>query len=526
MRAFQILFSISILFCVSFTWSKVPVPAADSLQIENNRSGVPKVQSRSTIDKTLEMASRKLQSKVESDRISAAKLLGKYTIRNSSLLLIGSLNDSSALVRRAVLVSLVEHYNNGQIIYEPALVEKIYSRLGDPDVEVRREVSALIPRLVPGLLQSGMEKFEINGRVVYRSRPGKLRPDLEKLTLSAFLDSDSVVRQNLLRNHFSLRVQIPPATMVALLQDQDSRVLLAALDQVRIYPRFPDIVHAVKQLALHNDFGVRAKVAQTAGNLSRSHSDYREVLRVLLKGKDAGLGAQSAIQLARLGEHLSSENINMILDYLLSVQGLDDFSQKVFDGLSALGANASQVYRALTEHPSGRLRAIAWQRFLIQSNGWDDARSWMPALTDRNPEVRELVLGTIRGRISKIKEDDLGILIDSKYPEVRVFAAESFLVAEIKVVESRYMDLLIDEDGLVRSVTLRSLAKRRVSGWMKVHIRSLFDANYAIQRAAMDGLLSDAKVGVPALLDFVRAHPAEAISSLARQELERLGFRP
>ena len=221
MRAFQILFSISILFCVSFTWSKVPVPAADSLQIENNRSGVPKVQSRSTIDKTLEMASRKLQSKVESDRISAAKLLGKYTIRNSSLLLIGSLNDSSALVRRAVLVSLVEHYNNGQIIYEPALVEKIYSRLGDPDVEVRREVSALIPRLVPGLLQSGMEKFEINGRVVYRSRPGKLRPDLEKLTLSAFLDTDSVVRQNLLRNHFSLRVQIPPATMVALLQDQD-----------------------------------------------------------------------------------------------------------------------------------------------------------------------------------------------------------------------------------------------------------------------------------------------------------------
>ena len=26
----------------------------------------------------------------------------------------------------------------------------------------------------------------------------------------------------------------------------------------------------------------------------------------------------------------------MILDYLLSVQGLDDFSQKIFDGLSAL----------------------------------------------------------------------------------------------------------------------------------------------------------------------------------------------
>ena len=526
MKTSQALFFLSIFWFVSASWSQVPVPLSDSLQTENNQSGSPNSMYRSTIDKTLESASQKLRSKVESDRVGAAKLLGKYTIRNSSLLLIGSLNDSSALVRRAVLVSLVEHYNNGQIIYEPALVEKIYSRLGDPDVEVRREVSALIPRLVPGLLQSGMEKFEINGRVVYRSRPGKLRPDLEELTQAAFLDPDSVVRQNLLRNHFSLRVQIPPTTMVKLLQDQDSRVLLVALDQVRIYARFPGIDQAVKQLAKHKDFGVRAKVAQTAGNLSRSYPDYRDVLRVLLKDKDQGLAAQSAIELARLGERLSAENINMILDYLLSVQGLDDFSQKIFDGLSALGGDATKIYRALTEHPSGRLRAIAWQRFLVQSNGWHDATSWMPALRDRNPEVRELVLGTIRGRISKIEEDELGVLIDSKYPEVRVFAAESFLLTDIKVVESRYMDLLIDEDGLVRSVTLRSLAKRRVPGWMKVHILSLLDPNYAIQRAAMDGLLSDAKVGVPALLDFVRAHPTVAISSLALQELERLGFRP
>ena len=89
--------------------------------------------------------------------------------------------------------------------------------------------------------------------------------------------------------------------MVKLLQDQDSRVLLVALDQVRIYARFPGIDVAVKQLAKHKDFGVRAKVAQTAGNLSRSYPDYREVLRVLLKDKDQGLAAQSAIELARLG---------------------------------------------------------------------------------------------------------------------------------------------------------------------------------------------------------------------------------
>ena len=127
MKTTQALFFLSIFWFVSASWSQVPVPLSDSLQTENNQSGSPNSACRSTIDKTLESASQKLRSKVESDRVGAAKLLGKYTIRNSSLLLIGSLNDSGALVRRAVLVSLVEHYNNGQIIYEPALVEKIYS---------------------------------------------------------------------------------------------------------------------------------------------------------------------------------------------------------------------------------------------------------------------------------------------------------------------------------------------------------------------------------------------------------------
>ena len=73
----------------------------------------------------------------------------------------------SELVRRAALVSLVEHFNNGSPVYEQALAEKIFSKLADPDVEVRREVSALIPRLVPGLMRSGMERIQVNGRTVF-----------------------------------------------------------------------------------------------------------------------------------------------------------------------------------------------------------------------------------------------------------------------------------------------------------------------------------------------------------------------
>ena len=42
------------------------------------------------------------------------------------------------------MVSLSEHFMNGFPVYDKSLIEKIYSKLGDPDVEVRREVSTLL----------------------------------------------------------------------------------------------------------------------------------------------------------------------------------------------------------------------------------------------------------------------------------------------------------------------------------------------------------------------------------------------
>ena len=107
------------------------------------------------MNRTLEDASRKLRSSQVQDRVGAAKLLGKYPGGDSALLLIGSLDDSSELVRRAAMVSLVEHFNNGAPIYEQPLAEKIFSMIGDSDVEVRREVTALIPAWFPGLCARG-----------------------------------------------------------------------------------------------------------------------------------------------------------------------------------------------------------------------------------------------------------------------------------------------------------------------------------------------------------------------------------
>ena len=66
-------------------------------------------------------------------------------------------------------------------------------------MEVRREVSTLIPRLVTPMMRGGVERVVINGRPVLRSISASLRPDLYALTQRAFLDEDAIVRQNVLK---------------------------------------------------------------------------------------------------------------------------------------------------------------------------------------------------------------------------------------------------------------------------------------------------------------------------------------
>ena len=116
----------------------------DANSTDSNVTVLPTLQ-RSSQTETIKKAEVDLRHGKEGERVGAAKLLGKYPSSLTSSILVGSLDDQSALVRRAAMVSLSEHFLNGFPLYDKSLVEKIFSKLGDPDVEVRREVSTLIP---------------------------------------------------------------------------------------------------------------------------------------------------------------------------------------------------------------------------------------------------------------------------------------------------------------------------------------------------------------------------------------------
>ena len=518
--------SLGLIFSL-FAQDLPPVRSGDNVGSEKNQTAqLPGPPKRASVGGTLEDAARKLKSEKVQERIGAAKLLGKYAGRPGGLLLVGALDDESELVRRAVMVSLVEHFNNGSPLYDQPLAEKIFSMIGDPDVEVRRETSALIPRLVPGLMRSGMERIQVNGRTVFRSISGRLREDLKHKAQQALLDPDSIVRQNVLKHHYTLRFQILPQTFGKLLEDKDTAVILEALNQARMYASQPGVYGKMEGLVLHPDVGVRAKLTQTVLSMGRSFSEYRKILRQLTNDPVDEIATLATVDLARLGERVSEEMVDRIIDYLSKSRGLYGKAESLFYSLSALGSDSARIYQSLLDHSSAGMRAKAWARYLSISDGWKSPAIWIPALNDRDMQVRESVLNLVRGRVEKIEKGELHILINHQYAEVRRLAAELLVVASKQLVQNSFFDLLIDDDPLVRSTTLRALANLRLDGWINLHARSLNDDDYSIQRAAMDGLLSDSNEGVPVLLEFVRKYPAEKISSLARRELQNRGQNP
>ena len=148
----------------------------------------PPESGRSSQAETVERAGRDLKNPKEEVRLGAAKLLGKYKTPRSVTFLAASLDDASVRVRRAVVISFSEFLMDGIFVGDRSFMEKFLSKLGDPDVEVRRQVSQMLPRLSYGLFRSSLQIVEIGGRKVYRSTSYRLPAALAMIAQRAFLD--------------------------------------------------------------------------------------------------------------------------------------------------------------------------------------------------------------------------------------------------------------------------------------------------------------------------------------------------
>ena len=504
----------------------VPVPGAPTHPAPT--STTPETNStkpaRSTAAETVARAGKDLRHVDEGVRAGAAKLLGKYPSPATAAHLVSALDDRSPQVRRAAAVSLSELYLNGFYVYEKPLVEKMLSKLADPDVEVRREISALMPRFSSMLFRSTFEIVTINGRQVARAAPSTLRSDLSATAQKAFFDEDAIVRQNVLKYYFVLRLQLTPSILDHLLADPDLGVLLTALDRVSSVTPSNLIVKRIDKLSRHPDVGVRKKIVAVARDSNSRHPGYRPILRKMTGDEEPSVMAMAAVELARLKEKIAPETIRAVGDYLLRVPGASTQVMTILYGISAFRSAALPVYKDLTEHPASRIRTVAWQRFLTLGNGWGKPEQWLPAIEDRDKSVRGAVLANLNARSRNYDLATIKPLVASKFPDVRAFAAQALPHVRQEAFEEVAFDLLIDENLSVRSHTIPAYAARRPPGWLKVLERSLKDEEFQIRRAATDSLFTDPQNGVPVLRAFLLKNSSSTIALYIRAEFAKRGL--
>jgi len=474
--------------------------------------------SRSTKVETVERAGRDLRDPKEEIRLGAAKLLGKYKTPQSLTFLAGSLDDTSIRVRRAAIISFSEFLMDGVFVGNRSFMEKFLSKIGDPDVEVRRQVSQMLPRLSYGLFRSSFQVVEIGGRKVYRSAPYVLPSALATVAQRAFLDEDPIVRQNMLRYYYALRIPLPPLTLERLLGDEDRSVRMAALDRVSTLAPHDSVFRKLRELADHDDVGVRQKVASIAR--STSHSSSRVILRSMRDDEDPYVMSMAVTSLARLGERQPDVMVAKVRDFLMGTTSASNQVISIVYAISAFGSSqARKTFRALTEHDSPKVRRVAWQRFLNYDNGWTNPDLWLPALEDRDKGTRKTITSVVTSRAGSFTPKVMTALVDSPYADVRRFAANCLALAPPAVSEEFRFDLLIDEKVEVRVAALRAVGTRRPTNWAAIMERSLLDEEFPIQRVALESLINDPARGIPVLVKFVQQHGGKPISAAIRAEL-------
>lgn len=460
------------------------------------------------LQRTLTQAQADLNSGDEALRTSAAKLLGKYRNSQAGDLLLTALNDASVKVRRAAVHSLLE----SQSLYTPDRVEKLFAKIGDPDVEIRREISAAIP-----ILRS---RLFIN-RTIYIPQPGggrktqtipyRLPPPLQKTITSRLQDEDAIVRLNTLKYFTYLNLPLPQVAVERSLQDPERGVVDIALEKIRYVQQTEEVYEGVRKIAKGEDVGLRRKLVSSVRGVTEP--EMVEIQTGLLKDTDPFVRSMSAVALASAGQDLPKGAEQGVVDFLLQVDFTNSQIMSLLYSLGDFGEPATRsIFTQLTKHNLPKIRRYAWQRVLNYDNNWQTPKLWMPVLEDTDESVRTMVSGVVQGNVQPVDAGHIEKLIESEYPDVRALAARLLVRHTPEIVSEWMFDLLIDDEIPVRRAIIQTIGGVRADGWQAIMEKSLSEEDFTIQRAAAYALLNDYPNSKPILTKYVSQNPTNPIA--------------
>ncbi len=459
---------------------------------------------RETIAKCLRDAA---SPEVETRR-RAVLILGKYPDEPQALAALqAALADPVAELRRAAIVSLGE--NQGLPAESAAAMLPM---IGDPDVQVRRLISSMLPQIT---LSLPMEMVAVNDTLRTFKR---VFPPLAVAALRrAFADPDDTVRQNLIANEAMLRELVTGELVASLFVDPVAEIRALALAAGRRYLPTADFVRQTRHLVDDPSPSVRLQFAII---LAETNSAEALPLLVDLSGDpEVNVAAQATAGLFYLQQPIAgAELLRLVnapgLDTTLAAQLIASYpptAPEIKTTLLSLLASDRPAYRAAALQAFTRLRGP----FALTSS------EALPLLADPAVDVRRRAQ-TILHQNRDLTERQLLELTRARHADVRQFALSAAAQLPPERAVELIGELILDDDLGVRSAAIGEYGRRRLPGWLGVLENSLQDERQAIRQAAVIALAGAQTAEARELLERFAARTDDAdLKRLAQGILAR-----
>lgn len=410
-------------------------------------------------------------------RLGAVMILGKYpkdsAARNG---LIKALRDVDKRVRRGAVVSL----GDTEIFILPQSAKALLGALGDPDVQTRRLVSSMLPRIIPSLPRQVVTAGSGSTRSYQRLFMGS---DADILC-RAFTDADSLVRKNMLAVESMLQDAVPADCIVHLLNDPDPETRAMAIAALQRRMDLKKWLASTGALVRDPVAAVRRALAVAAA--ADRNPAAAKMLQELALDSDITVQATAVQGLFQLG-------IPVGRDRFLTLINAPDIGTSVACRLIDLwpvkDSETRETARGLTRHKRPAFRASALTAFAsVRGELALRSRELLPFLDDTDSTVRRNAQRLLMTK-NDLSAEHLEDLTASPYPDVRLFALTVSRTLPGHVGNKLLEELLLDDNPQVRKQVLTEYGRRRHPEALEILGASLEDSHADIRSTAAMVLL-------------------------------------
>lgn len=458
--------------------------------------------------RTIGRAINDLKSGDLESRVGAAMLLGKYDHPGVMQALAAALEDQEVRVRRAALVSILEKRTP---MFSLPLTEVMLPMLADPDPEIRRQISAILPRLTASWGMGGTWGVPKGTRQPYPE-------NFDQIFIQAFSDPEVVVRRNIMEHPGIVPIgeRLIPI-LLARLNDEDLQVRLLALREVA--PRAESDEFLKKTSS--NELGEHPLWDRELARQLAYHPDSQSLnlLNQLTQLPDrlTRLEAEITQMLLKRSEWESEPGFERLMQDSIP----PETAQRSVRGLFRLErAEAAHLTALLMTAESGSVRLEALNIWMALQPDLPPKSSLKVLLDDNSRNIRQRTFQLLRSRPHLIPESLIKEMAVHPHVEVRELLLGLLNTLPGQLAGEVIFDLLIDNHLPIRLQAMQQAVRIETPGWPRILQASLRDPNVRVQLTAAELIIRTGESdGLNALRERMEIDPDAELAQQFRNRM-------